>query len=136
MILEKNDYINVKETETLKYIWGVESWDNIGSGDGANLYTMNDLDVLYLKDEGKYMLSVETIYMFDNESSEYGYMRNLLDKFTDFMEQNEYDTTHEFTLSEVFTDGININTHFNSIEECYAAFKMFVNGFCSLENKN
>jgi hypothetical protein len=51
------------------------------------------------------------------------------------MIKNNYDTTKEFELFEVFTNGININTHFDSIEECYAAFKMFVNGFCSLENK-
>ena len=51
------------------------------------------------------------------------------------MEQNNYDTSKELDVYEVFTEGININTHFQSIEDAYAAFKMLVNGFCLLNNE-
>lgn len=125
---EENDF----ETDELKHIWGVLSSDNL-TGEEANLYTMNDLDITYLKDEDKYVLGVETIYMFDDENSKYRYMKFLLDKFTEFMEQNGYNTSKELSLHEVFSEGININTRFHSIEDCYTAFKMLVNGFCSLE---
>ena len=83
----------------------------------------------------RYMLLNDYLYLFDNKMAEYSYAKYLLDKFTEFMEQNNYDITKEFALYEVFTEGININTHFDSIEDCYAAFKMLVNGFCSLEKK-
>lgn len=120
------------ENSTMKHIWGVRSCCDLSSAP-CGLLSMNDFDITYLKDENKYVIGVETALFFDDENGEYNYTRFLLDKFTDFMEQNGYDTTREFELYEVFTDGININTHFNSIEDCYAAFKMLVNGFCSLQ---
>ena len=122
------------ENSTMKHIWGLKSYIDLTSSP-CGLMTMNDIDVTYLKDENKYVLGVETMIFFDKKEYEYDYMKTLLDKFTEFMIENNYDTTKEFELFEVFTNGININTHFDSIEECYAAFKMFVNGFCSLEQK-
>ena len=125
-------YIDEYETQDTKWIWGLKSYDDL-SGKEACMHTMNDIDIIYLKNENKYVLGIETIYMFDDEHGKYSYIKYLLDKFTEFMEQNGYDTTKEFCLYKVFTEGININTHFDSIEDCYAAFKMFVNGFCSFE---
>lgn len=122
------------ENSTMKHIWGLKSYDDLSSVP-CGLMSMNDIDVIYLKNENKYILSIETIYMFEDIHGQYRYMEYLLDKFTEFMTENNYDTTKEFGLYEVFTDGVNINAHFDSIEECYTAFKMFVNGFCSLENK-
>lgn len=128
----EEDYISEYETQDFLFIWGIISYDDLTSNK-ANLYTMNDLDLIYYKDENKYSLSVETIYLFNNKSAQYGYMQSLLDEFTKWMNENNYDTTKEFTLFEVFTDGISINTKFNSIEEAYAAFKMMVNGYCSMK---
>ena len=122
------------ENSTMKHIWGLKSYDDLLSAP-CGLMTMNDIDVIYLKNENKYIVSIETIYMFEDIHGQYRYMEYLLDKFTEFMTENNYDTTKEFGLYEVFTNGVNINKHFDSIEECYAAFKMFVNGFCSMENK-
>ena len=127
-------YINKYETQDTKFIWGLKSYDDLCDSD-ACIFTMNDIDIIYLKNENKYVLSIETIYMFDDEHGKYSYMKHLLDKFTEFMKQNNYDITKEFCLYDVFTEGININTHFDSIEDCYSAFKMFVNGFCSLEKE-
>lgn len=131
----EENYISEYETQDMLFVWGVISYDDLTSNK-ANLYTMNDLDLIYHKDKNKYSLSVETIYMFDRKSAKYGYMQNLLDEFTKWMNENNYDTTKEFSLHKVFTDGININTKFDSIEEAYAAFKMMVNGFCSLKKTN
>lgn len=131
----EENYINEYETQDMLFVWGVISYDELTSNK-ANLYTMNDLDLIYHKDKNKYSLSVETIYMFNNKSTQYRYMQSLLDKFTNWMNENNYDITKEFALFKVFTDGISINTKFDSIEEAYAAFKMMVNGFCSLEKTN
>lgn len=126
---DKN-YISEYETTDMKFIWGLKSLDDLCDCD-ANLYTMNDLDLIYLKDEDKYILGLETIYMFTPEEGKYEYLQDLLYNFTKFMENNEYDTTHEFSLHE----DISITNHFDSIEDAYAAFKMYVNGFCSLDNR-
>ena len=130
----ESDYISDMETVEQKFIWGVQSCDDL-SGRETCLFTMNDLDLIYLKKEGRYILSIETIYRFDSSTGKYGYMESLLDEFTKFMDNNNYRTDYQLNLYQVFTEGININTHFKSIEEAYAAFKMFVNGFCSLQNK-
>lgn len=133
MKAEAEYYINANETQDLLFIWGVLSYDDLSGNSQANMYTMNDIDLIYDKITNKYSLSVETIYMF-KENGQYGYMQSLLDEFTKWMEENNYNTTRKFGLYEVFTKGINIKTQFNSIEESYAAFKMMVNGFCSLQN--
>jgi hypothetical protein len=127
-------YINENETEDMLYVWGIKSYDDLTPGNVANMYTMNDLDLIYHKDINKYSLGIETIYSFSSENGQYGYMQSLLDEFTKWMEDNNYNTNREFALFEVFTDGISIKSKFNSIEEAYAAFKMMVNGFCSLQN--
>jgi hypothetical protein len=121
------EYISEYETTSMKFIWGLKSFDDLCNCE-ANLYTMNDLDLIYLKDEDKYILGVETIYVFTSDDGKYEYLQDLLYNFTRFMKENNYDTTHEFELYE----DICITNHFDSIEEAYAAFKMYVNGFCSL----
>lgn len=121
------EYISECETTSMKFIWGLKSFDDLCNCE-ANLYTMNDLDLIYLKDEDKYILGVETIYVFTSDDGKYEYLQDLLYNFTRFMKENNYDTTHEFELYE----DICITNHFDSIEEAYAAFKMYVNGFCSL----
>ena len=129
----KDYYIDENESQDTRFIWGILSCDDLSSNTKANLYTMNDLDLIYHKDLNKYSISIETIYSF-KENGQYGYMQSLLDEFTKWMEENNYNTTRKYNLYEVFTKGISIDSKFNSIEEAYAAFKFMVNGFCSLQN--
>ena len=35
-------------------------------------------------------------------------------------------------MYEIFSGGININTHFNTIEDAYRTFKLLVNGYLTL----
>lgn len=126
---EKN-YIDEYETKNIKFIWGIKSWDCLSQSENANLHTMNDLDLIYVKDEDKFILSVETIYLFeDGYSSEKQYIKSLLDKFTDWMISQGYNIDQPMALYEIFTEGHNINTHFNSIEDAYNTFKIMVEGF-------
>lgn len=127
-IEEYNDYYdNPYENEIMKFIWGVKSWDDLTCSD-ACLYTMNNIDLLYLKDQKKYLFSIETIFMFDEEEHKLNYLKNCLDAFTEFMIKNGYNTDVNPHWWHVFGDGI--NTHFDSIEECYGMFKMLVNAYC------
>ena len=131
-----NDYNeDFTENSSMKFIWGLKSYDDLSSCD-ANLETMNDIDLIYLKDEKKYILSVETAYMFNSKEAEKEYFKTLLDKFTKWMEEQGYDTNSTLNLYgdmyEIFSGGININTHFNTIEDAYRTFKLLVNGYLTL----
>lgn len=123
------DDFDLYDDENMQFIWGIKSWDDIISS-GANLYTMNDIDLVYLKDKNKYVLGVETFYNFEREEDELNYYKRLLDSFTKFMVDNEYDTSKRPFCVSVFA--FNIDSEFDSIEDCYAMFKMLVNGYCSL----
>lgn len=123
----EDDYSDLYENEIMKFIWGVKSWDDLTSSD-ACLYTMNDIDLIYLKDEGKYILGIETIFQFEKEEYKINYLKRCLDAFTKFMEDNGYGTEVKPHWCDVFGNGM--NTHFDSIEECYGMFKLLVNGYC------
>ena len=116
------------ETKDLKFIWGIKSYDDLTSSD-ANLHTMNDIDLIYLKNENKYILCLETIYQFDQEEYKIRYLKMCLNAFTEFMIKNNYNTETHLHWWDVFSNGM--NTHFDSIEECYAMFKLLVNGYCN-----
>ena len=40
------------ETDEIKFIWGVKSWDDL-TGKDASMWTMNDIDITYDKKEKK-----------------------------------------------------------------------------------
>ena len=127
----EKDHINEYEIQNMKFIWGVKSWDDLSSAKSANLYTMNDIDLIYLKDENKYILGIETMFMFKEEKHKLNYLTGCLKAFTEFMEDNGYNTETKLFWCDIFSYGWNINTHFDSIEDCYAMFKLLVNGYCS-----
>ena len=131
-----NDYNeDFTENSSMKFIWGLKSYDDLSSCD-ANLETMNDIDLIYLKDEKKYILGVETAYMFNSKEAEKEYFKTLLDKFTKWMEEQGYNTNSTLNLYDdmynIFSGGININTHFNTIEDAYRTFKLLVNEYLTL----
>lgn len=126
---EWNECESIYENEIMKFIWGVKSWDDLTDSD-ACLYTMNDIELLYLKNEGKYLLCIETIFEFEKEEHKLGYLRGCLDAFEKFIVENGFNTDVNPHWWNVFGSGI--NTHFDSIEECYAMFKLLVNGYCKL----
>lgn len=127
----EKDYISEYETQSMKMIWGVKSWDDLSSAKSANLYTMNDIDLIYLKDENKYILGIETMFMFKEEEHKLNYLKGCLQAFTEFMKDNGYNTEIKPFWMDIFSYGWNINTHFDNIEDCYAMFKLLVNGYCS-----
>lgn len=103
-------------------IWEIKSSD---------LDIMSDIEIIYDKRNKTYLLSIETIYQFINgKAGEKTYIKNLFNKLTEWMVHKGYDTTQEVTLYEIFTQGKNINSEFETLEELYAVFKCLVLGFC------
>lgn len=117
------------ENDDTKFVWGVKSWDDL-SGSDANLYTMNDIDIIYDKKKREYRLGVETAYVFRDYDSERNYLKNCLKAFEKYMDDKglEKDRPHSLFMCDPCT-----NMKAKSIEELYINFKIFVDGFCIQE---
>lgn len=127
---EDDDFDPSYENEVMKFIWGAKSWDDLCDADVC-LYTMNDIELDYLKDKKKYLLSLETIFEFEKEEYKLSYLKRCLNAFTKFMVENGYNTEVKPHWWNVFGKGI--SEYFDSIEECYGMFKMLVNAYCNQE---
>ena len=117
------------ETDDYKFIWGVKSWDDL-SGADACMFTMNDIDIIYDKKNKIYMLGVETAYMFDTYEDQCRYLKNCLNAFTKYMDDNKLKKNEPYML---FMSNPCTRIKANTIEELYTNFKIFVDGFCSQE---
>ena len=115
------------ETDDIKFIWGVKSWDDL-SGKDACLYTMNDIDITYYKKKKEYMLGIETAYDFKNHAAEYEYLQDCLNAFTKYMDDNGLKKNKPYML---FMSNPCTNMVAKTIEELYVNFKIFVDGFCN-----
>ena len=103
--MNENYYIDEYETQDMKFIWGIKSYDDLTSLD-ANIHSLNYIDLIYHKDENKYSLNIETIYLFDEEEHKLGYLKSLLEDFTKFMKENNYNTEKKPFWMDVFSFGI------------------------------
>lgn len=114
----------------LQFVWGVKSPDDI-SAQEATFYTMNDLDIIYDRESNEYLLGIETIYSFSEGSKgEIKYLENLLERFTEFMEENRYISTEDklclYRIESVEP------WRAETILDLYIRFKVFVNGYKSV----
>lgn len=118
------------ENDEMKLIWGIKSDDDFTSTK-CTLATMNDFDIIYLKKRKKYIIDLETIYKFDDESFEQTYLVKILSAFTDWMFDNNYSVDKKIDFHHIFTNGVSLNDEFDSIEEAYATFAFLVHGYCN-----
>lgn len=110
----------------LKYIWGIRD-----TGESAdNFEQLTDLDIYYNRDTKKYILALETIYIFPDDNSKIKYLDTLLKKF----EQHVYHQLQEDAYSpkclRTYNDG-NLFQADSEIELFYK-FKIFVIGYSNL----
>lgn len=130
----KNTYTDNSNEENsdddLEFVWGIKSWDDITSTE-ANLYTMNDLDIVYDRKRNEYMLGIETVYLFaDGNNGEIKYLEYLLGKFTKFVSENNYISPDDkFCLRCI--ESVE-PWRANTISELYIRFKVFVQGYKSV----
>ena len=124
---EYGDY--TLETDDFKFIWGIKSYDDLSCAD-ACLYTMNDIDIIYDKKKKEYILGIETAYLFKTYNDECKYLSDCLKAFTKYMDDNGLNKNEPFRL---FMNNPCTNMVANSIEELYTNFKIFVNGYLTLQ---
>ena len=91
---------------------------------------MNDIDIIYDKKKKEYMLGIETSYIFKTHTAECNYLSDCLKAFTKYMDDNGLNKDEPFRL---FMNNHCINMVANSIEELYTNFKIFVNGYLTLQ---
>ena len=99
------------ETDDFKFIWGLKSWYDLSSSD-ANMFTMNDIDIIYDKQKKKYIKGQEQA-------------------FTKYMDNNGLNKNKPYCLfmSNLGVDMVTAST----IEDLYTNFRILVNGFCTLK---
>lgn len=112
--------------DNMEHIWGVPMIEG-----ECNLFTLNDFDITYYKDREKYIMEVECSYDFHTIRETSSYLRNILNKFTKWMKDNGYNTERKIDFKTLFYQGVSIQSEFDSIEDLYAAFIMFVDYYIS-----
>lgn len=123
---EDNEY----NCDELKFIWGIKSWDDLTPGE-ANIFTMNDLDIVYDRARKEYLLGIETIYSFtEGNIGEINYLEDLLEKFTEFAVENGYITAEDKHCLRCIES--NDPWRAETISELYIRFKVFVKGYKSV----
>ena len=112
--------VNEKFNYPIVYVWG-----NTKNG---NLYSWDDISIVYNMKEGLYYLCIETALLFSSQEGWGLYLKDLLAEFTKYMEENGLDTN---TPKMLFMDSPKIELKAESIEELYTEFVLFVNAFCA-----
>lgn len=118
------------EDDDFKFIWGIKSWDDL-SGSDCNIMTMNDIDVTYDKKTKQYVLGVETAYVFTNIESECKYFRKCLNAFTEYMDKTNLNKNESL---QMWMGSPCTSLKADTIEELYTNFRIFVEGFCVVNN--
>jgi len=97
--------------------------------------TQYDCELIRHKDTGLYTFDIDVSYGFETDKEKVKYLRRLLKAFTKWMTDMGYSTNYVLPYYDVFSDKVNTDTSFKTIEACYANFKMFVTGYISLITK-
>lgn len=114
----------------LKFIWGVLSEDNIRPCE-PSFYSLNDIDICYNRDTKKYLLGIETIYLFETAEEEIEYLERLLKEFTKYTKETHRKyRKNDFGLKPLSHGELFVA---DSIEELYFNFKLFVHGYKDLK---
>jgi len=127
-----SDYDESYDIGELHHVWGIKSYDDL-TGQDCNIHTMNDIEILYHRDEKKYSLSIETAFIWETDriNGECAYLLRLLNAFTNYMDSKGLDKNFNYCL---FMCHWNLDTKCKSVEELYFNFKVYVYGICTVRN--
>lgn len=131
--LTKEGFEKEKMEAEESFVWGVKSADDF-SGKEPGPYTMNDLEIDYI--DGKYQLSIEEIYYFQEEEYQITYLKELADKLKEFVISQGYTKEDTESLYEGLSDYYPSNivksvTEWSSptLIDLYRKFRLFVIGY-------
>ena len=110
--------------DRFEFIWGIASTPNPSIE--ASLCTLNDIDIVFDKQDQVYMLELETTYRFKTKREECKYLVGLLDRLSKWMDEEEISRSEKLAI----WDGISFTSR--TIENLYTQFLCYVNGYCAL----
>lgn len=107
------------------FIWGIKSRDDLWpTTNKANLYTMNDIDLIYDAKDNLFKLGIETAYCFSAIADRNNYLLRLLREFEKFVKDlNLPIERYNFGFSNC-----SLKMTSESISELLANFRVFVKG--------
>ena len=107
------------------------SYEIIYGNVDCNIYAMNNFEILYDHAKKKFHFWIETAFVFKNEQDECDYLKEQLEVFTKYMDDNKLSKDYKTGL---FFDHPKVEMEAGSIEELYYNFKLFMKGFCEVRN--
>lgn len=117
------EFENAYRYDEQEFIWGIKSTDEMCDGE-ASSNTMNDFEIVYNEKDRCYTMSIETFYLFKKEDGEKIYIKNILNKFTDYMLEKKLSINRKPSFYDLQVTG-----SFDSIEELYTTFRLLANNF-------
>ena len=108
------------------FVWGVKSPDDT-SGQDADIFTKNDIDIVYNIEKDYFNLSIDTDYFFDSDADQKQYAADLLTELKHFMRNTGLDTHVLLSLDEMAN--YNLYSDFEDLETLYAAARMILLGY-------
>ena len=110
----------------LKFIFGIPSQLQTEQGETPNIYTTNDACLYFDRATKQYNFDVETDYFFEDNYKAAEHFKRILSEFSNFMDDNGLNKKYEANVFHRFLANTFIG---DSIEEVYAAYKIFALGF-------
>jgi hypothetical protein len=114
------------EEDGILFVWGIKSPDEESEED-ADLYTKNDIDIVYNIDTDYFTLGIDTDYFFDSDADQKQYAADLLTELKHFMRNTGLDTHVLLSLDEMTS--YNLFSEFEDLETLYAAARMILLGY-------
>ena len=128
-------HIDRDDTDQFILVFGVQSSDDIIQAPNATLYTQNDFELLFRKEDRRYVMNVETVYRGISEFDTVDYLLRIYKAFTGWMETNGYSTERKLALDQSLSFCMDSDRGFDSIEEAYSVFRNFITGYLSQYKK-
>jgi hypothetical protein len=114
------------EEDGMLFVWGIKSPDEESEED-ADIYTKNDIDIVYNLDTDYFSLSIDTDYFFDTDADQKQYAADLLTELKHFMRNTGLNTHVLLSLDEMTS--YNLFSDFEDLETLYAAARMILLGY-------
>lgn len=114
------------EEDGILFVWGIKSPDEESEED-ADLYTKNDIDIVYNIYTDYFTLGIDTDYFFDSDADQKQYAADLLTELKHFMRNTGLDTHVLLSLDEMTS--YNLFSEFEDLETLYAAARMILLGY-------
>jgi len=111
------------------FIWGDLSSNISEESTEDNMFILDIININKNPENNKYYLTMDINIHFNNHEEEKGYIKLLFDKLTNWMNFKSFNINQELDMCKIFTNGYNIKSEFDTIEELYSYFRLLVNGY-------